>query len=79
MESFWQWFTELLGFLILQGCKGPQFDEVHLDCLIHRLGGLAFDLGIRLRDEALLRGDEGMFLEVLNILMRTFIKASATL
>src|SRR6266704_6119526 len=34
MESFWQWFTELLGFLTLQGCKGPQFNEVHLDCLI---------------------------------------------
>src|SRR6266581_1041171 len=48
MESFWQWFTELLGFLTLQGCKGPQFDEVHLDCLIRRLGGPAFDLGIRL-------------------------------
>src|SRR6266700_1928744 len=79
MESFWQWFTELLGFLASQGCKGPQFDEVHLDCLIRRLGGPAFNLGIRLQDEALLRGDEGMFLEVLNTLMRTFIKASATL
>jgi len=48
MESFWQWFTELLGFLTSRGCKGPQFDEVHLDCLVHGLGGPAFDLGIRL-------------------------------
>src|SRR6266581_7489976 len=79
MESFWQWFTELLGFLALQGCKGPQFDKVHLDCLIHGLGGPAFNLRIRLRDETLLKGDEGMFLEVLNTLMRTFIKASAML
>src|SRR6266700_4639627 len=79
MESFWQWFTELLGFLASQGCKGPQFDKVHLDCLICRLGGPAFDLGIRLRDETLLRGDKGMLLKVLNTLMRTFIKASATL
>ena len=54
MELFWQWFTELLGFLTLRGCKGPQFDEVHLDCLIRGLGGPTFDLGIRLRDEALL-------------------------
>jgi hypothetical protein len=50
-----------------------------LDCLVRGLGGPAFDLGIRLRDETLLRGDEGMFLEVLNILMRMFIKASAVL
>src|SRR6266446_1508130 len=55
------------------------WDKVHLDCLIRGLGGPTFDLGIRLRDEALLSGDEGMFLEVLNILMRTFIKASAAL
>src|SRR6266446_4930061 len=55
------------------------WDKVHLDCLIRGLGGPTFDLGIRLQDAALLRGDEGMFLEVLNILMRTFIKASAAL
>jgi hypothetical protein len=23
MEQFWKWYTELLGFLTSQGCKGP--------------------------------------------------------
>jgi len=48
MEQFWKWHTELLGFLALQGCKGPQYDEIHLDNLIWGLGEPAQSLGVKL-------------------------------
>jgi len=76
MEQFWKWFTELLGFLALQGCKGSQYDEVHLNNLIQGLGEPALTLGVKLRDEALLDGEEDKFSYVLDTLIRTYIKAS---
>src|SRR6266705_1785561 len=66
MEQFWKWLTELLGFLALQGCKGSQYDKVHLDNLIWGLGEPALTLGVKLRDKALLDGKEDKFSYVLD-------------
>jgi hypothetical protein len=77
MEQFWKWYMELLGFLALRGCKGPQYDEVHLDNLIQGLGEPALSLGVKLQDEALLNKEEEKFFYVLDVLIRTYIKASA--
>ena len=76
MEQFWKWFTELLGFLALQGCKGSQYDEVHLDNLIQGLGEPMLTLGVKLQDEALLDGEEDKFSYILDTLIRMYIKAS---
>jgi hypothetical protein len=48
MEQFWKWYTELLRFLASRGCKGPQYDEVHLDNLIQGLEEPTLPLGVKL-------------------------------
>jgi hypothetical protein len=75
MEQFWKWYTELLGFLASRGCKGPQYDEVHLDNLIQGLGEPALSLRVKLQDEALLNEEEEKFSYVLDVLTRMYIKA----
>ena len=49
----WRWINELLGFLASKGCKGPQYDEVHLDSLIRSLGEPALTIAIWLRNTTL--------------------------
>ena len=66
MEQFWKWFTELLGFLASRGCKGSQYDEVHLDNLIWGLGEPTLTLRVKLQDEALLDGKEDKFSYILD-------------
>ncbi|KAF8311779.1 uncharacterized protein EI90DRAFT_3023408 [Cantharellus anzutake] len=78
-EIFWQWYTTLLGSLTSQGYRGAHYDEIHLDCLIGGLAEPALSHGLKLREEALLRDKGGKFLEVLDTLMRTYIKEPATL
>ncbi|KAF8333447.1 uncharacterized protein EI90DRAFT_3121709 [Cantharellus anzutake] len=78
-EIFWQWYTTLLGFLTSRGSRGAHYDEIHLDCLIGGLAEPALSHGLKLCEEALLRDKGGKFLEVLDTLMRTYIKEPATL
>ncbi|KAF8315088.1 uncharacterized protein EI90DRAFT_3135499 [Cantharellus anzutake] len=78
-EIFWQWYTTLLGFLTARGYRGAHYNEIHLDCLIGGLAEPALSHGLKLREEALLRDKGGKFLEVLEILMRTYIKELTTL
>ncbi|KAF8344020.1 uncharacterized protein EI90DRAFT_3114659 [Cantharellus anzutake] len=78
-EIFWQWYTTLLGFLTSRGYRGAHYDEIHLDCLIGGLAEPALSHGLKLHEEALLRDKGGKFLEVLDTLMRTYIKEPATL
>ncbi|KAF8322000.1 uncharacterized protein EI90DRAFT_3020171 [Cantharellus anzutake] len=78
-EIFWQWYTTLLGFLTSRGYRGAHYDEIHLDCLIGGLAEPALSHGLKFREEALLRDKGGKFLEVLDTLMRTYIKEPTTL
>ncbi|KAF8314134.1 uncharacterized protein EI90DRAFT_3022447 [Cantharellus anzutake] len=78
-EIFWQWYTTLLGFLTSRGYRGAHYDEIHLDCLIGGLAEPALSHRLKLREEALLRDKGGKFLEVLDTLMRTYIKEPTTL
>ncbi|KAF8326310.1 uncharacterized protein EI90DRAFT_3018632 [Cantharellus anzutake] len=78
-EIFWQWYTTLLGFLTSRGYRGAHYDEIHLDCLIGGLAEPALSHGLKLHEEALLRDKGGKFLEVLDTLMRTYIKEPTTL
>ncbi|KAF8310343.1 uncharacterized protein EI90DRAFT_3024532 [Cantharellus anzutake] len=78
-ENFWQWYTTLLGFLTSRGYRGAHYNEIHLDCLIGGLAEPALSHGLKLREEAPLRNKGGKFLEVLDTLMRTYIKEPATL
>jgi hypothetical protein len=76
MEQFWKWYTELLGFLALRGCKGPQYNKVHLDNLIRGPGEPTLSLRVKLQDKALLNEEEEKFSDILDILIRTYIKVS---